>query len=123
LLNSGLLQDLIQTRGKVQKGKRVRNKYVKGNRSKMGGRERKFWEEIITYFPSTQHGPHWRREVRGWEHTHIQGDLVSLLREIVGGGIDRQTDRQEGDLISFPIFFKTREKTGDNYERSKGNIW
>jgi hypothetical protein len=63
----------MQTREKLQKGKRMRNEDVNGNGSKI--RKKKFWEELITYFLSTQHRPYWRREVGGegvWRYTDTQ---------------------------------------------------
>jgi hypothetical protein len=47
---------------------------------------RTFWEELVTYFSLTLHGPHRKRKIRDVTRSHRQqGDLISLLTKMTGG--------------------------------------
>jgi hypothetical protein len=58
---------------------------------------KKFWEEIITYFPLIRHGPV-RKKLGG--SCRGQGGLISLLTQIRGGC----ADRQQGCLINLKSY-------------------
>jgi hypothetical protein len=55
---------------------------------------KKFWEELIVYFPLIGHGPHRKLKNKEREHTGTQRQyvLISLLTK-VRGHTNRQTVR------------------------------
>jgi hypothetical protein len=55
---------------------------------------KKFWEELMSYFPLIRNGLH--RKQKNWGAHRQQGDLISLLKIVRG---KRQTDRDQGDFI------------------------
>jgi hypothetical protein len=66
---------------------------------------KKFWEELISYFPLLRHGLHRKRKKNcGDTQTYRQkGDFISLLTKI------REINRQQDDLISFISFIQNKE--------------
>jgi hypothetical protein len=54
---------------------------------------RKFWEELIAYFPLILHGPHRKLKIRGI-HRHTDGQ--------------REIHREQGDLISLLVLFQSK---------------
>jgi hypothetical protein len=70
---------------------------------------KKLWEELITYFPSKQHGPHRKRHVQQFFYCFMcicyHGNVFPSSCVATREG---EIHRQQGDLISLLLFFQTR---------------
>jgi hypothetical protein len=54
---------------------KCRKKWIRANVNK----NKKFWEELITYSPLIRHGQHTKRKTEGGYRDRQQGDLINLL--------------------------------------------